>query len=334
MEEIVYRYLEDLATDAEKRELLEWLRNRENRRAFATQRSAWIQSIDKHSMPGGGTETWYGIQARLLEKSVKGWQKSRRLNRLLRYAAIFLLVSTFGTLFLWMTRRPQPLQETWTAILADNGQISRAELPDGSQVWINSDSRIGYDAGFGIRNREIRLSGEAYFEVVENSSLPLVVDCRELRVRVTGTRFNVNAFPGKPDISVVLEEGAVELLRGDNTSFSRALRPGEMASYHLSDRKMTVTKVNTRRITSWKEGIINMYDQTLEEVAERLKSRYNQEFVVLPEVKGFHYTFTIKNESLQEILALMEKITPVKAVQEGAVITLGPARKISGRSGK
>jgi ferric-dicitrate binding protein FerR (iron transport regulator) len=83
---------------------------------------------------------------------------------------------------------------------------------------------------------------------------------------------------------------------------------------------MTVSNVNTIKFTSWKEGIINIYDQSLEQVVKRLESRYNQKFRFGDDIKDYRYTFTIKNEPLDEIINLMEKITPVKTIQKDEVI--------------
>ncbi len=334
MEETIIKYLEDSATDAERHELLVWLRNRENRKAFIFHRSVWEKQLDSSHFPAGGGETWNRIQSGLLEKSSEGWQKSRKLMQVLRYAAIFFFLTTMGFSLLWYLQGNRSGEETVTRIMADNGHISRAALPDGTQVWINSGSAISYTGDYGIRNREVHLTGEAYFEARKGSRHPLVVNCEELMVRVTGTRFNISAIPGTQNISVILEEGSVELLRQQNASFYYQLKAGEMASFDLANKKMTVSTTNTRRYTSWKEGIINIYEQTLEEVAERLQSRYNQEFVVSPEVKDFHYTFTIKSESLPEIIALIEKITPVKAIQEGNIITFRSGRKVPGSISK
>lgn len=327
MEELIIKYLEETATDAEKRELLQWLREKENRKAFYFHRSVWEKGLESGRFPAGGAESWNRIQSGLLEKSCEGWQKSRKLTQFLRYAAIFFFLTTLGFSLLWYIQGSRPGLEAVTQIMADNGQISRAGLPDGTQVWINSGSVISYDGNFGVKNREVRLTGEAYFEAKKGNRHPLVVDCGELQVRVTGTRFNVSALPDSHNIDVVLEEGSVELLRSQNASFRYSLKPGEMASFDLNHKKMSVTTINTSRFTSWKDGIINIYDQTLEEVALKLKSRYNQEFVLDPTVKDFHYTFSIRNESLQDIIELIEKITPVEAVQEGSVITFRSRKK-------
>ncbi len=208
--------------------------------------------------------------------------------------------------------------------MAEKGHISKIELPDGSLAWLNSGSVISYNNRFASDNRDIQLSGEAYFEAAENSQIPMVVNCGELKVKVVGTRFNVSSYPEAEEIEVTLEKGAVDLSFSQKESFHKKLKKGEQARFDCKNQKLTVQNVNTARYTSWKEGIINIYDQPLEEVAKRLGTRYNQHFIVNPQIKDFRYTFTIKNESLDEIIRLMEKITPVKAIQKNITIEFQP----------
>ncbi len=74
------------------------------------------------------------------------------------------------------------------------------------------------------------------------------------------------------------------------------------------------------KYTSWKDGILNIYNQPLVEVVKRLEKRYNQKFEFADELKDFPFTFTIKNEPLDEIIRIMEKIAPIKTKQEENVI--------------
>jgi transmembrane sensor len=327
MKEIITKYLEGTASDAEKRELLEWLRIKGNRKDFNFHRFGWKNGLEKDRFPGSGEETWEKIQSGLLKKSYAGWQKSRIIEQYLRYAAIFFFITTLGSLLWVYVNQPKVSVERLTRVIADYGQISKVMLPDSSVVWLNSGSTITYGNSFADKNRDLQLTGEAYFEVAKNKKLPLIVHCNSLQIKVTGTKFDVNSYPGQDRINVILEEGTVQLLKQNNGSFQYNLNPGELAEFNISSEKLSVSEINTYKYTAWKEGIIHVYNQTLAEVSERLKTRYNQEIKISADVKLYHYTFSIKNEPLQEIISLIEKITPVKAEQNGSVITFKPDYK-------
>jgi ferric-dicitrate binding protein FerR (iron transport regulator) len=100
------------------------------------------------------------------------------------------------------------------------------------------------------------------------------------------------------------------------------MRPGEMASFSKVKKELAIATVNTNLYTSWKDGLINIYNLPLSELVIKLEKRYNQKFEVDEAIKSMPYTFTIKNEDLSSVLSLMEKITPVVAIQDKNVIKL------------
>jgi transmembrane sensor len=322
MRENAFKYFEGRASKTERYELLSWLRNKENRNVFNSFRLDWRDSLDKDRFPGGGGESWNQLQARLGQKSYLRWQKSRRMEKFFRVAAIFFFVLTVGSLAWFLSRQSAPVPETFTRVVSENGQVSKVELPDGSVVWLNSGSTISYNNYFSADNREIALSGEAYFDVAKNEEIPLVVDFGELKVKVLGTRFNINAYDVGESAEVVLEDGSVELINEKSAHSFYQLKPGERINVELKTNRYSVKKVNTTRYTSWKDGIINIYDLPLEEVIMRLEKRYNQQFELDPEVNKFRYTFTIENERLEDVLNLMERITPVKVKQTEEIIKI------------
>ncbi len=320
METIIKKYLEGIATEEEQRSLLEWLREKKNRQVFNKAKSEWRDNVDAINFPGGGEESWNNLQGKLWQKSFQAWQISGEMQLIFRYAAIFLLIFTIGSLTYIINNRSKRTTHLNTRVLADKGQISKIELPDGSRLWLNSGSEVIYNNQFASGNREILLIGEAYFMVAKNTELPFIVTCNKIKVQAVGTQFNVSAYPGSECINILLADGSVELRHQNITSFHYVLKPGEMARYNTSDGEIIVTDVNTAKYTSWKDGIIHIYDQPFIEVIKRLELRYNQKFTCEEKVKDFRYTFTIKNESLDDVIRLMGKITPVKAIQQDNVI--------------
>lgn len=307
MKQLIIKYLDGTATKAEQAKLLIWIRQKENRIVFNRLKFEWKKDLDGQQFPEGSEKIWNTIQYQLLQKSYTGWQKSRKFNQFSRIAAIFFFVLSLGSVVYFTSNEFQQTPEFFTSVVAENGQISKVILPDGSTVWLNSGSELSYSSLFATKNRDVSLSGEAYFQITKNEEIPLVVSSGELHVKVLGTKFNVSAYPESEKINVVLESGSVNLLNSEVESFSYNLKPGELATFYKTNRKLEVCNVNTAKFTSWKEGMINIYNQSFEELIKRLETRYNQKFEYNNDVKCFHYTFTIKNESLDEIIKLMEK---------------------------
>lgn len=320
MKNIITKYLDGTATTAEQAKMLLWLRQKENRIVFNSLKLDWKKGLDNEQLPVGSEKSWNTIQDQLLQKSYKGWQNSRKMNQFFRIAAIFFFVLSLGSAVYFVSNQQKPTAEYFTSVVAENGQISKVVLPDGSMVWLNSGSELSYSNLFATDNRNVDLSGEAYFQVTKNEDLPLIVSSGELQVKVLGTKFNVNAYTESEKIEVVLESGKVELLSSKSEAFQYQLKPGEKATFNKADRELDLSRVNTIKYTSWKDGMINIYNQPLDELVERLELRYNQKFEYVKELKDYHFTFTIKNESLDETIKLMEQIAPIKAIQKDDII--------------
>ncbi|WP_346857414.1 FecR domain-containing protein [uncultured Draconibacterium sp.] len=320
MKELITKYLDGKATVEQQVKLLIWLRQKENRLAFNTEKLVWKKSKALNQLPEGSEKSWSTIQDHLLQKSYNGWQKSQKRNQFFKIAAIFFFIIGLGSAVYFISKTSQTSPEFYTSVIADKGQISKVLLADGSIVWLNSGSEISYNSAFAAKNRDIKLSGEAYFQVTKNEDIPLIVSSGELQVKVLGTKFNVTAYPESNNIDVVLESGRVELLSSEVKSFQYELKPGERGTFQKESRKLGISNVNTGKFTSWKDGIINIYDQTLEDLVKRLEIRYNQKFTFEKELKDYHFTFTISNESLEETIDLMEKIAPITTIQKGEII--------------
>ena len=321
MKQIIVRYLEGRASESEQRKLLEWLRKRQNRLQFRSHISAWKKNLGEDEFPGGGKNSWNGIQQALLKRNYWRWQRSRKLQFAFRYAAIFFfMVSVSGAIWYFSGQQNQQIRQPHTNTIAQGGQVSKVELPDGSIVWLNAGSTLSYNNDYSDANRDITLNGEAYFDVAKHEALPLVVHCNGLQVKALGTKFSVAAYMSDSTIDVVLEEGLVALSPPGDQSYKYRLQPGELGRFQKETHELEVQRVDTRMYTAWRKGMISIFDQPLEKVAQRLEKRYDQKFEVSEEVKDFRYTFTIRNESLDKIIRLMEKITPVKAIQRADTI--------------
>ncbi len=322
MRSLIVKYLEGKANTQDQTKLLEWLQNASNRLEFEQIQSEWEASHIDTEIPQDFQKGWADLQSRLLQEVDDKKNQQIHLYRLLSYAAIFLLFISIP--LVWISIRKvtpeQPLSHT--IISAESGQITKVLLPDSSEVWLNSGSSIKYSNLFSNENRDIELEGEAFFKVTKNKQLPMIISCSELRIKVLGTSFNVISYPENNDIHVILEEGELSLYNLSRSYEITKIKPGEMAIYSRESKQITINSVNTTNFTSWKDGILNIYNLTLEDLAILLERRFNQKFEVDEVAKHLRYTFSIKDETLLQALDLIKIINPVDPIQKNDVIYL------------
>lgn len=322
MKSIIRKYLKGESTTNEQFELLEWIRKDEHLNEFQQIKEGWKTEISEESVPKKLANDWHKIQVQMMESLQEEVQRKQRTLNFFRYAAIFMILIAIPA-FLYVINSANKNNTLFTTtVAADYGQISKVQLPDSTVVWVNSGSVIRYNNQFSAGNRNIELVGEAFFKVHKNKKLPLIVSNGDLQVKVLGTEFLISAYPEETNIQVVLEKGKVELNSATNQDFRQEMVPGEMVSYNKSTKLTDVDNVNTNLYTSWKDGIINIYNLPLSELVIRLEKRYNQKFKVEDAIKNMPFTFTIKNEDLSNILGLIEKITPIEAIQHENYIEL------------
>ncbi|MGV8090394.1 MAG: FecR family protein [Mangrovibacterium sp.] len=322
MKEIIEKYLSGKTNEQEHHQLLNWIRKNNHLKDFQHIKRDWESDVLLKEFPENSKEKWNLLQGQLLRETYIQLQKSKFYLKIFQYAAIFIAFVLMTAVGIKWISTDSGRNNHYSMVKADAGQIANVILPDQTQVWLNSGSFIRYNNEFASTNREIELVGEAYFQVSKNPQLPLIVTGSPVRVKVLGTKFNVSAYPDDNLFKVVLEEGKVELRSDVYKDLKKELVPGELAAFNKESKELTIEKVNVELHTAWRDGIINIYNLPLDEVVVKLSKRYNQKFEVDKEVKQIRYTYTIKNESLSDVLRLMETITPIVAVQKGEIINL------------
>lgn len=129
-------------------------------------------------------------------------------------------------------------------VVAGRGIRSKMVLPDGTQVWLNSDSKLLYDEAFNGEQREVTLEGEAYFDVVKNPKRPFIVHTSAIDIRVLGTAFNVKSYPQDKTIETTLIHGLVEVINKNRPESSKIiLRPKEKLVFNKVDNAMQTGEV-------------------------------------------------------------------------------------------
>lgn len=192
------------------------------------------------------------------------------------------------------------------------GEQLNVVLQDGTQVQLNSGSRLQYPKSFGLFSRNVKLTGEAYFAVAKESTRPFEVDLKDIKVKVTGTHFNAKAYPNDKTIRVALEEGSVNI--ADKTEKIYPMKVGESAEYDKESGVCTVIKVPEMSIhTSWRTKSLNFYRTPLKEIIKTLERQYEVQFDVNDSsILNYRFSISTSKINLNEVLNDLEKVSKVR----------------------
>lgn len=215
----------------------------------------------------------------------------------------------------------QPELVSYTTIIAPEGSKTRIVLPDSTYVWLNSGSELKYPSDYSAQNRLVTMKGECFFDVVKDPEHPMVVSGSKFKVKVYGTRFNVNEQNLKNMADVTLISGRVQVLTLHDKLVSE-LKPGQQLIFN--DEKFYLQKAeNLEALTAWLNNMLIFDNQPFEEVIHYLEKWYGVKIQLDKDLYYSHnYTFKVKTESLREVMELISVITPIQYRIEGEQVTI------------
>lgn len=228
-----------------------------------------------------------------------------------RIAAVLFIPLILGiSIYLFYTSSGE---ENFYTAEAPLGQKAKVELPDGSTVWLNSGSNIRYSSQFNKKNRTIDLNGEAFFEVKKNTGKPFFVHTQFLDVKVTGTRFNVNAYDEEAFIETSLIEGKVNVvLKGESEAIQ--LNPGNVMAYSKSTHEISTSKLNKDAAIGWKDNRLIFINDDFSKLTRKIEKWYGVEIIYNPEnFKENKLTVKLQEgEQLNRLLEIIETAVGAK----------------------
>jgi len=226
-------------------------------------------------------------------------------------AAILLPLFLLYQYVLWPAAKRNVPEQTIT-LASVPGVITKAVLPDGSEVWLNSQSKLTYPHRFKGKERTVMLEGEAYFKVVSDKKHRFnVITPHQMTVSAYGTEFNVNAYEDNSRYKVTLVRGHVEVA-AEGLTEKKDLKRGEQALFVPETKTITTAKADTYVETAWKDGKLVFRREKFENLTEKLTRKFDVTIVLQDEkLKDYEYTATFTDESLEEILELLKMSAPI-----------------------
>jgi transmembrane sensor len=166
----------------------------------------------------------------------------------------------------------------FNTLVVGDGQRSVIHLPDGTDVWLNSGSRLIYPSSFAKESREVYLEGEAYFDVTHDKERPFYVRAKSMAIKVLGTEFFVSSNGESNNNYAVLVNGSIAFSAGSwLNKIERQLVPGQQINFNAEQNELLISNVSTAEFKSWKEGYVDIKSESLDVIVQRVAKYYNVE---------------------------------------------------------
>ena len=212
-----------------------------------------------------------------------------------------------------------PETPVYHQLIVPAGKRSSIILADGSEVWVNSRSRLVFPEVFGKSGREVYVEGEAFFRVKQEAGRPFTVRTKKFGVNALGTVFNVSAYEGEKLQQVVLVSGKVRVETAKREQY--VLAPEEL--FECSEDQVTIRKTDPADYISWVNGVCTFRSEPLKAIVERLSRYYGKKIVCKEGVGDIRCSGKLElKEKLEDVLLVLSQVAPVGWIEREEEIEL------------
>lgn len=204
-------------------------------------------------------------------------------------------------------------------ITTPSGGQYQVNLPDGTLVWLNAETKFSFPSHFNGKNRWVELDGEAYFEVSKDKNHPFIVKSKKQEVEVLGTHFNIDSYDNSLGTKTTLLEGSVKV---KGAGGEKVITPGEQSVLYGNNIK--VNAVDPAFAIDWKNGEFRFKNESLPSIMQKLSRWYGVQFVMdvryelMPSFSGSVSRF----DNISEVLKMLEETGNIKFYINGKVVTV------------
>lgn len=212
----------------------------------------------------------------------------------------------------------------WCEVIVKNGRQEALTLPDGTTVTVGGGARLMYPETFAGKERNVYFTGEGVFNVTKNAAVPFIVNVNGTTVKVTGTKFNIKAFPEDGQQTITLMEGIVDVTFEGRNDTPIHLTPGKATFYDIETGEISLYDVAASRYPAWYKGEFDAYHSSFLQIARDLERIYGVKIIFRNEdlESMMFYISIVRAESADMILEALRNITPFSIKREGKVIYL------------
>jgi ferric-dicitrate binding protein FerR (iron transport regulator) len=249
----------------------------------------------------------------------------RKSGWFLHIAAVFLILLLSGlSTYLYITSLYITRENGFTphsrymVVQTKRGQQATIFLPDSSKVSLNVESSLQYKQNYGHTNRQVNLSGEAFFEVVKDEQKPFIVQTEYLDIEVLGTSFNVYSYNYEESIEMALISGKIKITPHSQPENITYLKPDEKLFYNKHTGKIKVEKADNRFETAWLRGALVFRSIPVKDVLKKIERKYGVTIHPdIPTVENDKFTGSIESDYITEVMQILQTHYSFKYKIEG-----------------
>ena len=320
---LIAKYFNNECTKDEITFILNWYNQaKENKEEFIRLKKAWIVSDNNinDKVENARLYVWKKIAADISITKPQKYTKRTLIIYSSISAAIALLIMVSSYSFINKNLFTNSIE--YTDMYIPKGEKGQMFLPDGTKVWLNSDSKLTISNEFNSKNRIVYLEGEAFFDVSKNEKHKFIVQTGIIDVVVHGTAFDVTAYPHLSDIHVSLQRGSIEVLKSDSEELLAALLPNEQITINKKTYAINKKILDSEYNIAWTFEELIFEHASVNEVFSKMENWYGVNIKVIASKTDLKYRFKVKSESLNEILQLINKMTPIEYHIDGKEVTV------------
>ncbi|HBZ25132.1 MAG TPA: hypothetical protein DEO54_02675 [Rikenellaceae bacterium] len=320
--QLLIKFIEGKASSAEQEQILFWINMDEaNKKYFLGLKNLYVIS----SLPNEQAKKreFVFFRKKFLSSEV---QNIIRFS-FVRVAASILLVVAIGlNIYQYYSGRDEVSNSdgifsktrkmNTLSFYTNKGVKGVVTLPDNSVVWLNSDTKLTYPERFTGKYREVKISGEAYFEVKSNPDTAMVVTTSKgLKIEVLGTKFLIRSYEEDNDAQATLFSGSIKLTSpngGYRRDYVKELKPLQSVIIENNHSIRVIQKADTLKSIAWKNGTLIFEETPIDEVLKKLERWHGTEFLVKDRsILSCKITAQFKSESIVQIMEVIKYCSPI-----------------------
>lgn len=289
-QKLLHKMFRGKATDSELTQIRQWVNeSEENKDAFHHER-AFFDALQFNDL---------SKDICVRKRSVSLWKWVGSIA-----AAVIALVLLYSVPVYF--EKDLPEEVAFNTIKVPAGQRVEVTLADGTHLWLNARSEFSYPSSFNGDKREVRLNGEAFFDVAKDENKKFIVNTDRCEVEVLGTQFNVDAY-NEDDFSTALLRGSVRVTDKSQPNESVVLEPNN--AVRLDHGRLTVTPITDFNAYSWKDGVFTFKDIDFKVLMKKLERNYGIRIIIEnPELDDYACSGKIRiSDGIEEVLRALQQ---------------------------